>query len=263
MPPERNRMTQAWSDPVTPDNFISAAAVAAFHQSMDCIAGFFAEATGRPSQHFAPFIQRQIFENTALASPLFRLFLTNSVNRAQGAPMRAGDWVNLADFFMNWDAVRFAQRYPLENGCPSDRLRTAFAEAAVRQNIIRGHVGYHLEALRQPNNAYNSWVRLLRTAQQGSHLFAILARADHALDDRITMQALWGFDLAAIPLDCLTVDDLWRATGSLVAVQGIGRQLALNFIKDAGYGHAFKPDTHTRKVAGMAFPCGTRGIPRH
>lgn len=236
---------------MTPDDFVPAVAVSAFHQSMDCIAGFFVEATGRRPQHFAPFIQRQIFENTALASPLFRLFLTNSVNRARGAPLQAGDWAELADFFMDWDAVRFARRYPLNDGCPSDGLRFALAEAALSRNIIRGDVGYHLDALRRPNRARNGWVRWLRTAQHGSHLLA--GRPRSILDDGIAMRALWGFDLAAIPLDCLTVDDLWRATDRLVSVPGIGRPLALNFIKDAGYGHAFEPDTHTRKIAGMAF----------
>jgi hypothetical protein len=51
----------------------------------------------------------------------------------------------------------------------------------------------------------------------------------------------------------LTVDHLWKATNSLIEVPEIGRAIALNSVKDAGYPHAFKPDTHTRKVAGQAF----------
>lgn len=239
---------------MNPDDFLSQQAVDSFDRSIDCIARFFHDRTKVAKAEITDLIHRQVFESRGHGDPLFRLFVTNSANRNQGAREPQGGWDRLAGFFANWDPVAFAERYPLENCArvPTVDLCRAFLDFDDEHQIIGGDRNYHRDRLR--NRKRNGWVRLLKAAQAGGHLFASRHRdAGRRLDHVEMMRSLWGFDLSQVPLHRLTVDDLWRATHALVRVPEVGRQIALNFIKDAGYGHAFKPDVHTRDVAGQAF----------
>ena len=229
---------------------------AATRRAFDQIIHILVDAYGTAFRHhgiaWEDAIRRQIFDCTWVTESLFQLFCMNATNRKGGAEVN--DWTALAPVFANWDATALQVRYPLGGGDPHPDLIAALLSAdRVSQIIGGGDAAAHRQALLAATRG-NEWVELLRTVCHGG----AIRFAAPAVVNAPTVQAkltvlCGGIDLHAIPLARLSVGDLWRATAPLTRIPGIGRQLALNFIKDAGCRNATKPDIWLRKVAGYAF----------
>ena len=234
--------------------FVAQNAANAFQCALNYLAQLFEPlAPAALRSNLPEIVSQQVFCNAPTEVPLFRLFFTNSQNRAQGVRLTPHVVNVSANLFCDWDYQRFAAE---TNGQP-DRVGHLCATIAAchgQLGIISGNATHHLAALSNPA-AYprNQWVRLAQTMTCAARQFAAFAQIHGHNDAAVRLAWCNGINLPNIALANLTVNDLWNATDLLVQVPHIGRQLALNFLKDSGLEHCVKPDVHVRRVGARAF----------
>lgn len=237
-----------------PADFNPDLSVNAFQNGLDWLCNYFYNRCGND---VVERVYEQVFQNEPIDDPLFKIFCTNSANRTGAPDIKTHHWNALAELFHDWDAHLFLNAYPIIEETPTAELRHAFVDLNngldLDDQFIRGNIEYHINAL-NGNIQSNGYVRILTAIQQGSCLFNVEDVEGNLLEGVDLMINICNdIDLHEVELQDLTQECLWEATENLVGIGEIGRQLALNFIKDAGYGNAFKPDVHTRRVAGYAF----------
>lgn len=181
-------------------------------------------------------IQNNIFQvPLANGRSLFRFLLESYTAGQAVVHPTPHQWHLMAPFFCHYDATVFHHNY--------------FPNPAAALVNFQTVVITLLGATWGPR-----WQQFLDAALHAAGILHPLG-GPNALEplNTISYNQICNVDISAYAINSITSDGMWVATEQLRQIPGVGFAKAMNFLRDAGCPHAFKPDIHTKRILHQAF----------
>lgn len=176
---------------------------------------------------------------------LFRILLESYTASEFVVHPTPRQWNLMAPFFCQYDATIFYNTY----------FHNAAAALVNFQMCVTALPG----AIRGPK-----WQRFLDAALHAAGILHPLL-PPNALEplNSPSYNAIFNINIHAYAITDITSCGMWVTTEKIRQIPGVGFAKAMNFLRDAGCQHAFKPDIHTKRILHQAFfpTPATLGLP--